>query len=236
MYHSILKTVFVSFTLSIFVFLALVSTTLAAPMTYTNQASYLAAIGGSADVTVDFNSFVTDTFYQNSTLDIGPFSLSSSGTVHNNLNKIDVDRFSFPGTTDTDGTTHATIYLDSRGSTFTFATLTFDNPINGFGADFGEVDPNTLISFETTSGSGSVNTVTPNPGGASFFGFVLDAGEFLTSFTFTTPVNDGFGIDNVLLSNFESGPVGISEPNSIPLILGALFGIVWLTRRKPLQS
>ncbi|CAN0606547.1 unnamed protein product, partial [Ectocarpus sp. 12 AP-2014] len=99
-------------------------------------------------------------------------------------------------------------------------------------ASFGEVDPNTLISFVTASGNGSVNTVRPNPNGVSFFGFVLDPGEFITSFTFTTPVNDGFGIDNVLLSTFDADPVDISEPNIFPLILGSLFGMLWFTRRK----
>ncbi len=155
MYASVLKVLFISFTVVITVFLALVSSTIAAPVTFTNQASYLAAIGGSADITENFNSFTNDTSFQNGTLDVGPLSLTSSGTKHNRLNKIDVgpgSNFEFYNTTNTDETPHAGIYLDSRGDTVTFATLTFDNPITAFGASFGEVDSNTLISFVTASG------------------------------------------------------------------------------------
>ncbi len=82
MYTSMLKALFISFTVFITVFLALVSSTIAAPITFTNQASYLAAIGGSADITENSNSFTTDTFFQNGTLDVGPFSPTSSSTEH----------------------------------------------------------------------------------------------------------------------------------------------------------
>ena len=226
-----LKALFVSCTVAICLFFALISSTIAAPVTFTNQGTFLSAIGGSADITEDFNSFASDTSFQDGTLDVGPFSLTSSGQFHNSFNKIDVSPFQFGGSVPPNSSPYAGLYLDSRGDTFTSVTLTFDSPIKAFGADFGEIDPNTLISFATASGNGSINTVLAS-GLQGFFGFLLDAGEFITSFTFTTPVNDGFGMDNVLLSNFAAEPVNISEPNTIPLVLGALFGMLWLTRRK----
>lgn len=230
-----LKALFVSFTLAVFIFFALLSSTIAAPIGFTNQASFLSAIGGSADVTVDFNSFTSDTSFQDGTLDVGPFSLSSSGQFHNSLNKIDVSPFQFGGAVPPNSSPYAGLYLDSRGDTFTSVTLTFDSPINAFGADFGEIDPNTLISFATASGNGSINTVLAS-GLQGFFGFLLDAGEFITSFTFTTPVNDGFGMDNVLLSNANTGPISISEPSTIPIMLLALIGVFWVARRNKVNA
>lgn len=229
MYVSMLKGLFISFTVLITVFLALVSSSIAAPITFTNQANYLAAIGGSADISEDFNSYTSDASFQNGTVDVGPFSLSSSGPFHNKLNIIDVKDFSFPdGTIDPNDSPYAGIFTETTATGSTSMTWTFDDPIDAFGAVFREVDPTTLISFATSAGSGSIMTGIMN----GFFGFVLDPGQSITSFTFTTPVKDGFGVDDVLLSSFEGGAVNISEPNVFPLILGALFGMLWFTRRK----
>lgn len=200
-------------------------TALAAPITYNSQAAYLAAIGGSADVTENFNAFVADQPFRNSSFDVGPFTLSSSGTSQNlnTQNTVDASPFSFGTFADVNGTTFAHFFISGGATT---ASIDFDMPIVGFGATFKELSNSTTISFTTQSGA---KILTPGIGeGVAFFGFTLDPGETLTSFTFSRPSGgDGFGMDDVLLAKQS-----IPEPGTLALFGLGLAGLAFARRRK----
>ena len=200
---------------------------------YTSEASYLAAIGGTADISENFNAFTQDQSFRNTTLDVGPFSLSSSGEAQNRgtQNQIDVSPFSFNDFGDLNGSPFAHIFLsnDFGGTT---ATITFDTAITGFGAMFRELSANTVLVLETSTGT---ETIEQDIGRSSaFFGFVLEQGQTATSITFQlTDIpeqEDGFGFDDVLLAHVS--PIAVVPlPAGLPLMLAGL-GALGLVRRR----
>lgn len=192
----------------------------AVPVTYTNEANFLAAIGGAADVVEDFNSFLSDQSFRNTSFDVGPFTLSSSGSNQNagTQNQVDTTPFSFGNFSNVNGTTHAHFFITTL-SGGTTASIQFDSPLTAFGATFKELANDTNITFTTQSGA---KTLTPGIGlGVGFFGFVLDPGETLTSLTFVRGGGggDGFGMDDVLLAT-----TAVPEPGVLGLVLLGLAG------------
>ncbi|PTX55697.1 putative secreted protein [Litoreibacter ponti] len=199
-----------------------------AATTFTSEANYLTAIGGSADVSENFNSFLADQSFRNSSFDVGPFSLSSSGSNQNRdtQNQIDTDPFSFGTFADVNGSPFAHFFLSAGVTT---ATISFDTAITGFGATFKELATSTEILLTTNLGTRTINQ---NIGiDVGFFGFTLDAGETATALTFSsTNRGDGFGMDNVLLSNSTPSPVPL--PAGLPLLLGGMGLLAFMRRRK----
>ncbi|MFT6770390.1 PEP-CTERM sorting domain-containing protein [Congregibacter sp.] len=213
----------------ILAFLCVVSVHLssqAVPMIYTDEALFLAAIGGAADVSEDFNVFNTDQSFRNSSYDVGPFTLSSSGADQNSgtQNTIDASPFVFDSFANVDGTTFAHFFI--HGSNGTTASIGFDDAITGFGATFKQLDTATDITLATTAGS---LVIDQNIGsGIGFFGFTLDLGVTATSLTFSrTSFSDGFGMDNVLL---ETG-VSVPAPATLALFGLGLAGLGWRKRK-----
>ncbi|WP_286263089.1 hypothetical protein [Thalassotalea atypica] len=198
--------------------------TYATLITYTNQADFLTAIGGAADITEDFNSYATDQSFRNASFDVGPFTLSSTGAVQNSntQNQIDALPFSFGNFANVNDTTFAHFFLAANVTT---ATIAFDDEITAFGAFFKELSSTTSLTLTTSVG---VEVVTKNIGtGVAFFGFTLDPGITMSSMLVSTSsAGDGFGIDDVLLATSDS--TTIPEPSSLILFLSALY----LYRRK----
>lgn len=203
----------------------------AGPILFTDEAAFLANIGGVADITEDFNSYTTDQSFRNGSFDLGTFTLSSSGSAQNqnSQNAIDASPFAFNGASNIDSSSFAHFFLSGGVTT---ATITFNEAISSFGATFRELSDSTSIGFTTTSGAKSI---TPGIGlGVAFFGFTLDPGEFITSFTFSRASRgDGFGMDNVMLQNATStpGPGSIPEPSSIALLILALLAFISVKRK-----
>lgn len=195
----------------------------AAVIKYNDEATFLAVIGGSADISEDFNSFNTDKSFRNSSFDVGPFTLSSDGADQNlsTQNQIDAPPFSFGDFANIDDSTFAHFFIASGDTT---ATITFDNDITAFGALFKELSSSTSLVINTSDG---IETVTQSIGqGVAFFGFVLDGGTTMNSLTFSTAVSgDGFGIDDVLLKT--SSQVNVASPSSLMFILLIGFGLVF---------
>ena len=202
---------------------------LAGPMTYTSPIDFLNTLGNPDDTLIDFNEFTTDALFQNSTLDIGPFSFSSSGADHIGLNKIETRPVDLPLTAP-NPTPYAALYLKTSSAGTTNVTLTFDEPIIGFGATFRSLNRDTVITYTTSAGTESIIPGITN----RFFGFILETGKFISSLMFSAPVENGFGIDNILLSNavFSSpAAAAVDAPTTLPVTLGALLLLGWRIRR-----
>ncbi len=201
----------------------------AGPLTFTSPIGYVNTLGGAVDIGVTFDDFASDAFFQNTSLDVGPLTISASGPAHNRLNKVEV----FPSTFEIIApgpTTYAALYLRNAASGSTTVTLTFDNPIDAFAGTFREMDRNTVISYTTQMGSQMVT-----PGIANgFFGFILESGQFISSLVFSTPVEDGFGLDSLLISSAAAAiePSPVTEPGTLSLLGLALLLLGFLVRNR----
>lgn len=206
---------------------------LAGPMTFTSPIDFLNALGQPVHNRVDFDDFTADSLFQNTTLDAGPVSLSSTGSAHIGLNKIEVSPVLLELITP-NLTPYAALYLKTSDAGKTTASLSFDQPVLGFGATYRGIRRDTVISYSTASGD---HTIVPGIT-SRFFGFILDTGEFISSLTYSAPVENGFGIDDILLSNApisSASAAAIDEPNSFFLSLMAFLGLGWLLRKHRAQ-
>ncbi len=206
----------------------------AGPVTFTSTIDFTHSLGQAINHQVDFNEFTADALFQNATLDAGPLSLSSTGPAHIGLNKIEVSPVLLELITP-NLTPYAALYLRTSDAGDTSVTLTFDQPIFGFGATYRGIRRDTVISYTTASGD---HTIVPGITNR-FFGFILDTGEFISSLTYSAPVENGFGIDDILLSNAviaSAAATTVDEPSSFFLTLIAFLGLAWLLRKNRHQS
>ena len=189
---------------------------------FTERALFDAAVGPT--LAEDFNTFESDTPFHTSAVDVGPFTLSMTGSplTDGTRNKIDVPPLEEP-VMNVDNTTVAQA-LTTDGTTF---LITFEDPITAFGADFAAlnedvdrtqiiVDGTDILALPVTAG----NTV-------GFFGFQTDSPfttlEFVTS-SLERPL-DGYSLDNVAFS-----PIPI--PGALWLFGSGLLGLIALSRTK----
>lgn len=205
---------------------AMPGTVLAGPMTFTSPIDFLNTLGNPDDTLIDFNDYTADALFQNSTLDVGPLSFSSSGTEHIGLNKIETRPVDLPLTAP-NPTPYAALYLKTSTAGSTTVTLTFDEPIIGFGATFRSLNRDTEISYTTSSGAETIVPGITN----RFFGFILETGNFISSLMFSAPVENGFGLDNILLSNavFSSpAAASVDAPNTLLVtLLSFMLVLAW---------
>ena len=209
--------------LSVFFFaLILVTSTVglgnAAPITFSNRATWEAAIGAAPDVFVDFNGFSVDTSYAAAPLDLGPFSMSMTGAASRHV--VDVAPFLFAGT-DVDGTPYASAFVDDTRT----VSITFDTAVNAWGFDIfaaGNVGNALFMDLETTSGIQTVSLLQTTS--TTFFGVNMDPTDAISSITFRNGVNDGFSLDNVAASS-------VPEPSTALLLGLGLVGIAAGRRR-----
>ncbi len=202
---------------------------LAGPVTFTSPVAFTNLLGQPINNAIRFDDFTEDTSFQNASLDVGPLSFSSSGPAHIGLNKIEVSPVLLE-LIQPNFTPHAALYLRTADEGNTTVTLTFDQPIFGFGASYRGLRRDTAISYTTASGD---HTLVPGITNR-FFGFILDSGEFISSLTFSSPLENGFGIDNILLSNAiipSAAAATVDEPNSFLLMLIGVLGLSWLRRK-----
>lgn len=204
------------------------------PLTFTSPIGFINSLGQPLHDGVRFNDFTADTSFQNSTLDVGPLSLSSTGPAHIGLNKIEVNPVLLELITP-NSTPYAALYLKTSDAGNTTVTLSFDQPIFGFGASYRGIRRDTVISYTTASGD---HTIVPGIT-SRFFGFILDTGEFISSLTYSAPVENGFGIDDILLSNAvisSAAAAPVDEPSSFFLTLMAFLGLGWFLRKHRAQG
>ena len=186
--------------------------------TFTDRASFEAASGQL--ISENFNSITAETSFRSSSLDLGDFSLSMSGSVSSSSqrNFIDIPPLSFPNFFNVDNTSHVNVLLNQSSSLL----LNFDIPIFEFGADFSNLQDDEYRIIINIAGE----TITPSIGddGVRFLGFksnaVFSTVEFESVFE-----NDGFAIDNLSYS-------AIPIPAGVWLFGSALAGLGVLRRRK----
>lgn len=199
--------------------LALCTGASAALISYTSQSAFLAAAGSVS--TEDFNSQTDGATFHTTPLDVGPFTLSMTGSpsTSSGRNQIDAPPPQFAAF-DVDGTTVANV-LTTRGDSL---LLTFDSAITSFGVSLAAFNDDRIRTeivlggsvFQPAASAGSV---------VRFFGVTSDTA--FTTVRFRGLDNDGFGMDNVLYGARATVP----EPGSLALLGAGLLG--WhLTRRR----
>ncbi|NES04638.1 MAG: PEP-CTERM sorting domain-containing protein [Okeania sp. SIO2F4] len=175
--------------------------------TFTDRADWEAAVGSFSEE--DFNDFTTEVSFEQSSLDVGDFTLVGLGSRSFGRNFIDVPPAQF-SVFNIDGTPNVNALAFFSDAT----RLDFDSPITAFGADFAAIS-NGFFTTEFVIGSDAID-IPDTPLG--FFGFVSDMSFSEILFQGT---GDGFSFDNVVY-----GQVSTPEPASILglLAFGAIGG------------
>lgn len=201
--------------------LTAVSTCQAAFITYTDRTSW--SSNGSVLYTEDFEDYVRDTSFATSPVDVGPFSLSTVGTAVADTNLIDVSPFFDAPIPASFG--NATVDMFVWGPSLA-ADLTFDNPVNGFFADFWAAgNTHELVLTLSLLGGGTTDLLVPGPGNTQeSFGFFSNT-ELVTAIRFNNVLNDGFKFDNVSASV-------VPVPAAMWLFGTALLGFLGISKRK----
>lgn len=192
--------------------------------TYTDRTAFTAAAGGSVS-TETFNSFVSETPFHTSALDVGPFTISMSAGVStsSDRNRIDLPPHAF-AVFNVDGTAIANALTGAGQSLY----LVFDSPITAFGADFADFNDQILRTNIVVGSDTLATSVTP-ASGVRFFGFTSDTP--FTTVEFRGVNNDGYGIDNVAFSSNAGGRV--PEGGSTLVLLGLVtIGLAGIRRFK----
>lgn len=188
--------------------------------TFTDRTAFDAVTTTSLET---FNSIVSEVPFHTTPLDVGPFTLSMTGSPNTNpaRNKIDIPPAEF-GVFDVDGTNIANVLTFNGDSLF----LTFDTAITAFGLDLADFNDGGLRTQIVVG----LDTLTPAVTGGSavrFFGFTSDTA--FTSVEFRSVINDGYGFDNVA---FGGGSVAVPEPGVLAMLGIGLVGLGFLRRRK----
>ena len=195
----------------------------AAITTFTDRTTWSG--NGTVLYTEDFESYVRDTYFATTPVDVGPFTLSTIGTAAAETNLIDVSPFFDPPIPASFGNAAVDIFVEGP----LMADLAFDNPVSGFFADFWAAGNTTELTLTLSLlGGGSADVNVPGPGNAlESFGFFSDT-DLITAIRFNNSVNDGFKMDNIAASV-------VPVPAAVWLFGTALLGFVGYSRRRKID-
>ncbi len=195
-----------------------------AVVTYTDRPTFDAA-ASPTDVE-DFNTFVSDVFFDPTPLDVGAFTMSVVGAdpLRTPSNNVDVPPFVFTDN-NIDGTPTGRITVENQSAgTLLSVFLTFDAPIKSFGADFYSLN-NTFNRTRIVAAGEQISPPTTSGDQLRFFGFVSDTEFSIVEFQANSGQLDGFAMDNITF-----GP--IPEPTTLTLAAFALLGLVGRRKRR----
>lgn len=191
----------------------------AVPTIHTSAASFLAAIGGTADISENFNSTTTDISFRNTTAPNNGFSLSSVGNEHAGFNIVDASPFN-DGTFSLGDGTFVAFFVQNSGGAVTTAAIEFDQAVIGFGANFRSLE-NAVLSINGVALSHASTS------GSEFFGFTVDPTDAFTRIDITG-AGDRFSMDDVLIAFAPTVP----EPGALALLGLGLIGLGVARRRQ----
>jgi hypothetical protein len=188
---------------------------------FTDRALFDAAVGPTLGE--DFNTFSSDIPFHTTPFDVGPFTLSMTGSPLTDGTRNKIDALPLEETIfNVDNTTVAQA-LTTDGTTF---LITFETPITAFGADFAALNED-VDRTQIIVGTDTLDPPVTNGNTVGFFGFRTDSPfttlEFVTS-SLTRPL-DGYSLDNVAFST-------IPIPGALWLFSSGLLGLIALTRGK----
>lgn len=191
---------------------------------YTDRSLFGAAAGQL--VTQTFNTFTSDTSFQNIPLSLGDFSIVGTGTAQSNRNFVDVSPFMFATQGTGDGSPFAALLVAAAGGSE--VTVSFLSPITAWGADFGDISQGNVQRTSINLAGTSYVPASTGQTAVRFFGFVSDT-PFSTVTFRSTGTNDGFGIDNV--SYAASVAAAVPEPATWAMLIAG-FAAIGLTMRR----
>lgn len=226
----------VRFRLAVFASLVLtsVSAAQAAVITFTDRATWLAAVGPLSG-TEGFSSFASDTEFRTTTVFANNMAISSgTGTNGTLSNKIDASPFEFADTYPIDGSTYLLGDLLTPGNADLH--INFTTELTAWGADFRGIAndgrPTQVDIFDSSNVLlGTVPMASTGGAQLQFYGFQVTGGTAdRILIANSSSFNDVFGIDNV---GFVT-TAAIPEPSTYALMLAGLgfVGFVASRRRK----
>jgi hypothetical protein len=186
--------------------------------------------GGSATVTEDFHTFISDTSFRNNvTVNLaGGMSLTEVGPASwSDGNFIDVPPFIPSGNESVNGTTDAAIgvYKSSTPSENVVVRLAFSSPTTAWGADFAHAAGGTIAAADLFNDAnvllGTISVTTEN----QFLGFTTTAGDSVKYMNF-----HALNINGLTGEFFQIDSVSLPEPGGMALIAGV--GALVASRRR----
>ncbi|MCJ8318038.1 MAG: PEP-CTERM sorting domain-containing protein [Colwellia sp.] len=185
-------------------------------ITFSDRTAFELALGTSQ--TEDFDSFVADTSFHPSSIDLDDFSIVVTGNdVRANYNIIDAPAL-VSSESDVNGSAHMRVFTNINKDLL----FTFDYPTFGFGVDIASLNDGNRTRI-LIDGVDAILAI--NPG--DFFGVIST--EAFTSVTFQGIINDVYGIDNVTYSGVQ-----VPEPSTLAIFALGMIGLV--SRRFKKQS
>ncbi|MEM7627114.1 MAG: hypothetical protein AAF333_16070 [Planctomycetota bacterium] len=199
--------------------------------TFTSRADWEAVVGNNVE-TVTFNEFITRIPFQETPLDVGPFTFTTQEPFSPDASSlIDLEPYLSSPRSDgfpIDGTPYARIGVnnDLFGRGDTTVSAAFDRSITAWGADFTAAGTRELLDLALFTESNEQPIIVPVEVNTGFFGFVLDQNTPVRNIKFQSRLTlDGterFGVDNISF-------LFVPEPTSL-LTLG--FIVFRLSRRR----
>lgn len=192
--------------------LALTSATgvFAATTQFTDEVTFLAALGEAPDVSIDFESGFADNQDVDGTTISGMTITAAAGEFA----RIEQGNGSIGGSNPI-----GSFALELGDNSGTSVTFSFANAISYFGFYYIDAGSPTVNGFDFSSTSATGNT-------ATFGGLTFDLSENVTEVVFSSVSGDGtWGLDDIV---FGATPAPVPLPAGLPLLLsGALaFGVM----------
>lgn len=203
-------------------------TSKAAITTYTDRATWLAALGSPLSHSENFETFVSDTAFRAGPIDLSGFTLGQVG-AGGFRNMVDVAPFEYD---DNNGTKHAAMFVDSGIIQVELRTVA---PMRAFGADFTGTAGNEFVDVWLISSNALIplRDIPETPNASLFWGYIATGIDLSDRLRFSARMSfeagEGFGMDNV-------GLVIVPEPSTVALSVAVGLVLAHCARRRGVRG